>query len=210
MMYVYKFNRYKPKWRRFIGLGLVTLLVGCSSMPSEDMKTISKDDLQWQQHLAKVKQINVYSASGQMGIINQNKRVSMNFQWQYKNDQNFQLEFSAYLNMAGATLSMQNGILAIKDLNGKTYKHAKAQEYLQKLFGSDLPMSNLAQWLKGVPPQDYTVGENHLLYQFKYGNWQATYVSYKDYQGISMPMDILLQKGEMRIKLKISDWQWQN
>src|SRR3712207_7211140 len=82
------------------------VFTGCSldiddSRP-QDVKTISKSDRTWLQHLARLKQINSYSVTGQLGYISSTERFSSRFEWQYQNTQDRK---STRLNSSHANIS---------------------------------------------------------------------------------------------------------
>ena len=63
----------------------------------ENIKTIDKSDPAWQQNLAKIKQIQGYSARGQLGYISEKERFSSRFEWQFSNPQNYILKLTQSL-----------------------------------------------------------------------------------------------------------------
>ena len=46
-----------------------------------DVQHIDKNDITWQQHLKKIKQIQSYSTKGQIGYISPQERFSSRFEW---------------------------------------------------------------------------------------------------------------------------------
>ena len=68
-----------------------------------DVKTISKSDRTWQQHLAQLKRITHYAATGQLGYISPTERFSSRFEWQYQNANNYTLKL--YSTISSSTVS---------------------------------------------------------------------------------------------------------
>ena len=57
-----------------------------------DVQHIDKNDITWQQHLKKIKQIQSYSTKGQIGYISPQERFSSRFEWQYQNPKAYKLK----------------------------------------------------------------------------------------------------------------------
>lgn len=187
-------------------LALALVLVGCSSQPPSS--SLSKNDPQWQQHLAKISKEEPYQAEGQIGVITKDQRFSSSFHWDYQHPQSFYLHLSAFLNVASMDLQMTPQGLRLTDDKGQNHYGEEAEFLLHQVIGDKLSLTDLAQWLKGVPPQgDYVVGANHLLQSFRYQGWFVEYLTYHQ-DSLPMPKDIRLTKGNTQLKLRIRGWQW--
>lgn len=184
--------------------------------PIDDNITLPHSDKGWRSHLQGLQNIHSYQANGQFGIITAQDRYSSAFQWHYQSPTDSELHLSAFLNMASVKVMMTTNGLIIIDDQGKKHTHQQAQNLLDQLVGTPISLTELAQWLKGVPPQNasYKVGSNHLLKQFTYpslnGTWKVNYLSYHQDLAIPMPKDILLINGNHQLKIRITQWQWEN
>ena len=70
-----------------------------------DVQHIDKNDITWQQHLKKIKQIQSYSTKGQIGYISPQERFSSRFEWQYQNPKAYKLKL--YSMISKTTLTME-------------------------------------------------------------------------------------------------------
>ncbi|MDG6896999.1 hypothetical protein A6A19_03035 [Actinobacillus delphinicola] len=200
-------------------VGLSFLLSSCSmnfTAPADNGINLSHHDKDWQSHLHQIEKMGAYQASGQIGILTPKNRYSSAFQWHYQNPLDSQLHLSAFLNMASIDVMMTKEGLVIIDDKGVKHTHQEAENLLYRLMGAPISLAQLAQWLKGIPPQhtSYKVGENHLLKQFTYptlnGAWKVDYLTYHQDIAVPMPEDILLTNGTTRLKIRIKQWQWEN
>lgn len=193
------------------------IFTGCSSLDiterrPTDIKTISKSDRTWQQHLSLIKQIKRYSAQGQIGYISSRERFSSRFEWQYRNPQNYILKL--YSTISAASLEMQRHAsgMTISDNKGNRRSEADAKMLIREIVGMDVPLEQLASWLKGQPDEqaDYQVGENHYLAGFSLPVdgviWTADYLVYHQNRTPALPQDILLKSNDQTLKIRIENW----
>ena len=179
----------------------------------QDVKTIAKTDRTWQQHLAQLKRIQGYSANGQLGYISATERFSSRFEWQYQNPKSYTLKLYSTISTTSLVLQMHNAGMTISDNKGNQRVERDAKMLVREIVGMDVPLEQLATWLKGQPDEraDYAVGENHLLASFSYPvdgvTWTADYLVYHPTQP-ALPKDILLKNAEQTLKIRVDNWKF--
>lgn len=178
----------------------------------ENVKTIDKSDPTWQQNLVKIKQIQGYSARGQLGYISEKERFSSRFEWQYNNPQNYILKLYSTISSTSMVIQMHNSGMTISDNKGNQRSETDAKMLLREIIGMDVPLEQLAYWLKGQPDEraDYQVGENHYLAGFSYpvdgSVWTADYLHFHTELLPSLPKDILLKNQDQTLKIRVDNW----
>jgi len=130
-----------------------------------DVQHIDKNDITWQQHLKKIKQIQSYSTKGQIGYISPQERFSSRFEWQYQNPKAYKLKLYSLISKTTLTMEMHPNGMTISDNKGNQQSDKNAKLLLREIIGMDVPLEHLSYWLKGQPADnaDYQVGTNHLL-----------------------------------------------
>ena len=177
-----------------------------------DVKTISKSDRTWQQHLAQLKRITHYAATGQLGYISPTERFSSRFEWQYQNANNYTLKLYSTISSSSLVLQMHNAGMTISDNKGNQRSERDAKMLVREIVGMEVPLDQLATWLKGQPDEraDYQVGENHYLASFSYPvdgvTWSADYLVYHQNQTPALPKDILLKNANQTLKIRVDNW----
>ncbi|MDG2954675.1 lipoprotein insertase outer membrane protein LolB [Bisgaard Taxon 10/6] len=206
--------RFKPL---FVVLLTTFIFTGCSSLdinerrPS-DIKTIAKSDRTWQQHLSQIKRIQRYSAQGQIGYISAQERFSSRFEWQYQNPQNYTLKLYSTISTTSLEMQRHPSGMTISDNKGNRRSEADAKMLIREIVGMEVPLEQLATWLKGQPDEqaDYQVGENHYLAGFSYPvdgvTWTADYLVYHQDLNPALPQDILLKNNNQTLKIRIENW----
>ena len=192
------------------------ILTGCShdlNFTTVENKTfLSKEDPLWQAHLTQLQNIQNYKISGQLGYITPKKRASATFNWNYKSNDDYQLELSSSLNLVNISLNMTKQGAYFKNDNNKEYYIKNLSQFLQAQFGFLIPIEQLSVWIKGQPlvGQNYQVGENHLLAGFDYQidgiKWHIQYLTYSKNK-VPMPETLLLKSNKQTIKIRINNWQ---
>ncbi|URL01455.1 lipoprotein insertase outer membrane protein LolB [Avibacterium sp. 20-126] len=202
----------------FIPLIISLLLAGCALDIDENRPTnvqyIEKNDRTWQQHLQQIQQIQAYHAEGQIGYISTKQRFSTTFDWQYQTPTAYTLVLSSALSRAKLTFKMHTQGLTISDEKGNQRSAKDAQRLLREIIGMDIPLTQLATWLKGEPnnQQDYNVGTNHLLANFTYRindeQWTVDYLNYHQERSPALPRDILLKNAQQTLKIRVNHWKY--
>lgn len=193
------------------------VFTGCSldiddSRP-QDVKTISKSDRTWLQHLARLKQINSYSVTGQLGYISSTERFSSRFEWQYQNTHHYTLKLYSTISTTSLVMQMTPAGMTISDNKGNQRSERDAKMLVREIVGMDVPLEQFATWLKGQPNEqaDYNVGENHYLANFNYPVegviWTADYLVYHPTQP-ALPKDILLKNSQQTLKIRVDNWKY--
>ncbi|OOR99154.1 lipoprotein localization factor LolB [Haemophilus paracuniculus] len=208
------------KLTKFLSLSAVLVLTACNSVldaPTEVQKPtvqISKNDPQWQQHLAQLAQIKGYQAKGQFGYISPDERFSSHFVWQYKTPTQFGLELSSNLSSKSLKLQRNSRGLTISDSEGNSRSDADVDALMKEIIGVSFPIDQFAYWVKGQPEQngDYVVNEKRQLSQFDYTingqRWKASYVEYHENRTPNLPKLIVLESGEQTLKIRIDQWTY--
>lgn len=196
-------------------IALALLLAGCANQTTSTapaIETVAQNDARWQQHLAKLRQIKQYKANGQLGYISAKERFSTQFDWQYINDNNYQLFLSSGLSRETLTLKMTPMGLMVRDNKGNQRAKKDAHMLLQEIIGMDFPIELFSYWLKGEPKgtQNYTVrSTDHLLNAFVYTvNGERWVAHYGEYQATmpKLPQEIMIQSEAQKLKVRVDKW----
>lgn len=195
-------------------------LAGCSSILNEPTEValppqqIPHDDAQWQQHLAKLKQITAFSAKGQFGYISPEERFSSYFDWQYKNPTTFSFTMSS--NLSSKSLKLQRTLrgLTISDSEGNSRTEQDMDSLMKEIIGVAFPIDQFAYWIKGLPELDkpYVVNEKRQLVQFRYplndSIWTVNYIEYHEDRQPNLPKLIVLENGTQTLKIRLTEWSY--
>ncbi|ABD82509.1 lipoprotein insertase outer membrane protein LolB [Saccharophagus degradans] len=181
-------------------LGVSLYLGGCSLTPTKQPNLQSKDELYT---------LDSWRASGKLGTRYKGKNESAFFSWtQTGDDYTIHLygplgQGSVYLYKEGNSFRIES-----KDLN----EHAASPEQLlQRTTGLQLPVSNLAYWLRGIPATSISAdktqhNEDGDLSALQQEGWEITYRSYMPAYGLNMPEKIIAKRKDIKLTVSIKSW----
>lgn len=206
--------------KKYTLFALAFVLVGCKSVldaPTEVEKPteqIAHTDPQWQAHLAKLQQINAYSAGGQFGYISPDERFSSHFNWHYNTPTDFGLVLSSNLSSKSLKLQRNKAGLTISDSEGNVRTESDVSALMEEIIGVSFPIDQFAYWLKGQPEQgsNYILNDQRLLAEFDYpikgSTWKASFVEYDETRTPALPKLIVLVNNQQTLKIRIDNWAY--
>ncbi|WP_318452599.1 lipoprotein insertase outer membrane protein LolB [Photobacterium leiognathi] len=179
------------------------LLSGCAQTPQDTQK------VDWKTHQTQLKRLTDYQAKGVFGFYSPEQRIQLTFNWKNHNDE-YQLilikMFKTVLNLN----SKPNNVTLV-DPDGKTYHGTDATQLVKEITGLQLPLSQMRDWLIGLPTgaDTYQLNNNdQVAYLAKNINgqvWEMHYNTYND-QTPALPTQMILSQGELQVRIKISQW----
>ncbi|WP_318437971.1 lipoprotein insertase outer membrane protein LolB [Photobacterium leiognathi] len=179
------------------------LLSGCAQTPQDTQK------VDWETHQTQLKSLTDYQAKGVFGFYSPEQRIQLTFNWKNHNDE-YQLilikMFKTVLNLN----SKPNNVTLV-DPDGKTYHGTDATQLVKEITGLQLPLSQMRDWLIGLPTgaDTYQLNNNdQVAYLAKDINgqvWEMHYNTYND-QTPALPTQMILSQGELQVRIKISQW----
>ncbi|MDH2999441.1 hypothetical protein A1D23_04915 [Chelonobacter oris] len=192
---------------------LSCILAACTvSEPQQAVVYGDKQSPKWQQQLQQLNRIQAYRSNGQLGYISPEERFSTRFDWQFVNDQSYQLHLSSSLSASTLTFRMTSQGLIVTDNKGNLRAASNAGELLKEIVGMEFPIQLFSYWLKGQPQgtNDYQITPQNVLAKLSYRlngqQWSATYSDYYSEQLPPLPKDILIDGQRQQLKIRIDDW----
>ena len=122
-----------------------SVILSACTLDSErptDVQHIDKNDITWQQHLKKIKQIQSYSTKGQIGYISPQERFSSRFEWQYQNPKAYKLKLYSLISKTTLTMEMHPNGMTISDNKGNQQSDKNAKLLLREIIGMDVPLEH--------------------------------------------------------------------
>ncbi|TNG91467.1 lipoprotein localization protein LolB [Pasteurellaceae bacterium USgator11] len=194
---------------------LCAVLSACSvSEPEKTIAYVDQHSPLWQQQLQHLNQIKTYRSSGQLGYISPEERFSTRFDWQFVDDQHYQLHLSSALSATTMTFRMTPQGLVVTDNKGNRRAADNPQALLQEIVGMEFPIELFSYWLKGQPQgsNQYKVGQDYVLAELNYTingqRWQAKYTDYYLQQQPPLPKDILISGERQQLKIRVDEWKF--
>ncbi|CUX97241.1 lipoprotein insertase outer membrane protein LolB [Candidatus Hoaglandella endobia] len=197
----------------FLPLSSLLLLTACSvHTPSCTAKSQLYNN-KWRSHQQSVVQLTRYQTRGAFAYLSSQQKVYARFNLQQTSTDRYRLLLINPLGSTEIDLKVQLGSAQLINKQGKHYVSDNPEVIIQKLTGMIIPLSELRQWLIGLPGDttDFTLNScghlRTLTYNSKNGqSWRLIYLSYHNDTLPHLPANIELYQGDKRIKLKIDNW----
>ncbi|TCV99688.1 lipoprotein insertase outer membrane protein LolB [Biostraticola tofi] len=187
------------------------MLAACTvNTPSGPAK--SQTSPEWRQHQQSVSTISRYQTRGSFAYLSDKQKVYARFNWQQTTAERYRLLLTNPLGSTEMDLNVQPGAAQITNNQGKKYISDDPQEMIEKLTGMSIPLTNLRQWMLGLPGDatDFTLDDKGYLKQVNYRQdgqqWTVTYQGYHSDLKPALPANMELRQGGQRIKLKMDNW----
>ncbi len=180
----------------------LSLLTACTTTPSY---LIPID-------VENVTQAQSWEMKGKLAVRTPDDNLSSNIYWLHTEEKD-ELRLTTPIGTTVLTLVSQQGETLL-DVDGKRYQHHDAQQLLNEVTGWSIPVDALPLWITGqVSPVDELLTSDEQqrpkrLVTPKYSpTWQVEFKSWQQQSGATIPRLLQLQRGELRLKLQINQWQ---
>ncbi|MGL9721385.1 lipoprotein insertase outer membrane protein LolB [Symbiopectobacterium sp.] len=193
-------------------LPLASLLLTACTLTKPSGPNATSDSPAWLQHKQQVQQLSQYQTRGAFAYLSDSKKLSANFFWQESSTQRYRLLLTNPFGGTELELRAQPDGIQITDGQGKRYIGKDAEYMLSQLTGMRIPLTNLRQWMIGLPgdAQQFTLDEHARLSTATLVQngltWEVKYLGYDDSVTPTLPNALELTQGEQRIKLKMNNW----
>lgn len=190
----------KIKFNFLIILG-ASLLCACSSGLKEQ---ITREDLalNWQEMEQKLQKVSVFSEQGRIGFISAKDRGSCNYEFILQGN-NSSLELISPIGSQIAYLQVTKDSSAL-NYNNTIYKESNADLLLNRVLGLNLSYSELRKILLGIPSGEISRNKEGKIISATIDGYNIHYVSFKTYNGFTIPTDIDIKGYGRNIKLKVN------
>ncbi|WP_017026151.1 lipoprotein insertase outer membrane protein LolB [Vibrio rumoiensis] len=207
-----KTNSAFRAWAWFPITCLLLIISGCSSVPPSQ-ENYSVD---WQSHKQKLEQLNTFKVSGKIGYKDPENRQSLNFILKHASQYD-ELKLLSFLGQTVLTVQMTPSGAMITTSDGQVRTAKQANDLIKELTGLSIPVSQLPDWIKGLPTEADNVAYNqsHTVESLEKNidnrQWKLTYVSYQSTSVSSdstlpLPNQLFLEQDATQIKILISKW----
>jgi outer membrane lipoprotein LolB len=180
------------------------LLAGCQALPP--LATTP-----WPLRRAALQGIDSYAFNAQLAAATASEGFSASLRWRQQGPSS-DLLLRAPLGVGGAHLVYDGALLRVTASDGSQLEGEAARSELVRLLGFEPPLASLRYWLLGVPdPADAATTETldaaQRLARLQQADWQVEYDEYLRSGTQWLPRRVSIQRGALRLKLRVSSWQ---
>lgn len=202
-------NREESKTYTFISLiFFILILTSCATVQEP---TVQNQVIPWETRSQAVSTIQTWDLKALIAIRQKNDAWSANLQWQQQPER-YQISLFGPLGTNSYELTGQAGSVQLATAAGKTFTAATPEILLQQQTGSEVPVSNLYYWIRGLPvphlPATKKFDEYHHLVELNQQGWKVRYLRYMTVKNQDMPNKIFLDSAALNVKIIINQWRF--
>ena len=162
------------------------------------------------QRVAALQSLAAYGFRGQLAASTGEQGFSAALDWQQSAGES-QAQLRGPLGMGSAQLSFGATGLRYTGNDGRLLAGDAADTALAQLLGFAPPLASLRYWLLGVPdpsaPAEARGDSAGHVASLTQAGWQVEYADYQPAGPAVLPGRLTLQRGRLRLKLRISRWE---
>lgn len=194
---------------------ILTALVGssCSLQGTDGVKSFVRQDPESEAptKLLGPKIPMSFTLNGSIGMIQGNEGGGWHGKLNWRQNQSdFSMRILGPFGDEQAELLSDGGVLKLKTPDGQLASGNKLTQWQKQAFGTTIPLQALPYWLHGVPypdmPEPSIKKANGKIGQLQQDGWQVNYAEWGKLDGHEMPKRINMNKGQVRIKLVVNEY----
>ncbi len=187
----------------------VLLIVGCSVVPQQPVS--SSTVVSWEARKSDLEQFQQWRVEGRVALRMGRDGGQSSFVWKQSPEQQ-QFDLAGLLG-AGAVRLQSSAEGVVLESDGERYHGSIPSVLLREVTGWHIPVEAAQYWIKGIPdpsqPIDSMVlDESNRLQQLVQHGWRIEVRRYQQVEQRMLPAFVVLEQGEVRVKLKLNQWEW--
>jgi outer membrane lipoprotein LolB len=189
------------------------ILTSCATLTSQRQQApaVQAPSPSWEKHVQTVSDIKTWDLKAQIAIRQEPKAWSASLQWQQQ-QQNYHIALFGPLGTHAYELTGQPGKVQLAGANGKTFTASTPEQLLLEQSGSELPVSNLYYWIRGIPvpnmPAQKQFDASNRLISLQQQGWTIHYLGYTTVNSIDVPDKVFLNNQQLSVKIAINQWHF--
>jgi outer membrane lipoprotein LolB len=192
---------------------LLALLNGCANYSAKPQLPLQSQD--WATHQAQVMAVTEWQAFGKLGIKLPDDGGSANLHWSHR-PQEYQIDLTGPLGFSKISINGKASGVTFSQGGGAAQTAKTPEELIAKNTGWNIPVTQLAYWVRGLPAPRAKVTQYHFNAQGMLGDleqmgWKIVYGDYLQLldphtQNIALPRKITAEYKDVRLTLLIREW----
>lgn len=198
----------RPSATRWTIVIPILLLTACSQQVSRP-NVVGNDPLpgSWPTHLAQMQALRNWRIVGKIGYRSPADAGSAWLDWQ-QDHARFQLYLNGPLGTGSARIFGDDTFATLQEAGRPDIDAESATALTKKLLGWDLPVIQLAFWVRGIPAPDRAFGAarfsaDGLLESFHQARWRVQLSKYRDTPAGKLPGKLIARHDDLRFTLLV-------
>ena len=186
--------------RSLVPLLAMGVLAGCAAMPEASLQTRAP--------FVSALQNELFQLAGRVGVKYDDQGFSGNMRWQHR-AQSDEILILSPLGQGVAQIVQDSTGVSLTTSDQKIYHAQDAETLTDEILGWRLPLAGLRYWVVGrAAPGNAEMEHDQAgrVSRLKQDGWQIDYLSYRETNGVTLPQKLIMQRGNLEMKLIIDSW----
>lgn len=181
------------------------LLLSCSTAPITPERSAA-----WEQWQSQLRQIDQWQMNASIAVRGDKGAWSARVFWQQQKSL-YQLRFHVAGGQGIVLLDGSATEVKMRTADRQEFVAPTPDTLLKDVLKVEIPVSFLFYWIRGIPSPkervvDYRLNEFNQLSFLAQVGWKIEFVDYRDIRGYRLPVKLLLENDEYKVKILISQW----
>ena len=194
---------------RLLLAGALALLTACAGPPARPPEAAPGS---WASHAAALTALQVWTASGKLGLRTSDYAESASMQWRQRGEHTL-VQLSGPVGINATIIESDGRRLALTRGDEQRSWDVSTADALAQETGWELPVTALPHWLKGVPAPGLEVqlleldAGGALLQNLRQTDWEVRYEDYASCSSYTLPTRLKIQRGATSARVIIREWR---
>lgn len=197
-----------PSYIRCFSAGLVlALLAGCATPGATPGREPAAD--QWEAQQARLEALDTWVLIGKAGLRTSQESTSANLDWS-QHPHYYRMLISGPFGSGRNLLEGREGRFTLSNAEGR-FVAETPEALMQEQLGWSLPVSSLADWIRGLPAEhsDYRLDQDEQGFpsRLEQDGWQIDYRDWVQAESLWLPRRLVMEYDDLRVTLVVTEWR---
>lgn len=197
-----------PSLRAALLLAGTSVLAACASLSGRAPAGAANESA-WQARVSRLAALDSWELSGRVGVVTAKDGGSGSLDWKQRGTE-LSFDFRGPLGTGAMHMQGDAQALHVQSSRGDDFVTTDPEQDFTSHLHMPMPVLSMRYWLLGIPdpaaPYDKTVDADGEPMTLEQRDWRVEYQEYADVQGLNLPVRFTLTRGEVRIKVAVSQW----
>ena len=183
------------------------LLTACQTTPTRPSSVPTQG---WDARRSELQQRDKFGLNGRVAVAAAGQGFNARLRWEQIGTQ-ANLALDGPLGVGGVRVSSDGAQLSVQNSKGERLDSDAARNELTTRLGFEPPLQSLRYWILGAPdpahPAEETLDADQRLISLRQYGWQVDYLKYVAVGNGWYPERLTLQRGDVRVKLIVDNWE---
>lgn len=184
----------------------LALLAGCAT-PHTSLD--SEPQGRWEAQQERLAELDTWVLIGKAGLRTLQESTSANLDWS-QHPHYYRLLISGPFGSGRNLLEGREGRFSLNNAEGR-FEAETPEALMEQQLGWSLPVSSLADWIRGLPAAHSPAQLEHDAAGFptrlEQDGWEIQYRDWTEVDSLRLPRRLVMQHGDLRITLVVTEWR---